>query len=235
MNPLQHVVRARAARVAFLFSLLLAMAAFTPRAFAREGFYLGAGLAHGTSTGDFNGTTSFVDSTGNQTIVAGKPGDTDGLNVMFGYGFNPYIGIELDLLSMGGIGSADVAGFPGKSTDGLGIQFLAARGTLPVTDHLDLFARLGLAGASYWFSSFRTINFGTVGTQPGGVTYYGSGLGAGIGAEYFIKNVGIGLGATQYGLTFDQTGTSGISALPNRLRETVDVVDLTVAYHFPPL
>ena len=220
--------------VATIAALVLTACA-VPRVFAREGLFVGAGLVHSTSQGDFNGTTTFTDTGNTQTIVAGKPGDMGGLNLAIGYGFNPYIGIELDLMSMGGIGSANAAGFPGKSSDSLGLDLLGARFTVPATQSLDLYAKLGLAGAAYRFRSYRNSNLGSVGTQPGGVSYYGDGIGAGVGAEYFIRNLGLGLGWTQYNLTFDQSSASGISALPKKLHEEVDTVDFLVSYHFPHL
>jgi len=199
---------------------------------AREGFFLGGGLANENATGDFKGNAALASVDGTEVIVPGKPGAGNGLELMLGYGFNRYIGIEFDLADTGNIASAHVPGFPSKSSSDVSTNMIGARLTLPVSHAWDLFARLGLAQATMEFDSYAQDNFGTFGTVSHGVAFYGYGYAAGVGAEYFIHRWGIGAGYTLYQIAFTQSSADGISALPRTLKENLGQADLTVAYHF---
>ncbi|HUJ73722.1 MAG TPA: outer membrane beta-barrel protein [bacterium] len=216
----------------FPMLLLVALALGAQPALARQGFFAGGGVASQDFSGDFKGDSSLTSVDGTQVIVPGKPDTSNGLEFMLGYGFNRFFGLEFDLALTGNFAHADVAGFPSKSSSSVSTDMLGVRLTLPATDRWDVFARLGLAGATMSFRSFAHANLGTLGTVPRSVAFSGYGTAGGLGVEYFFGHLGIGLGYTQYQIGFDRSSATGISALPSTLNETINQADVTAAYHF---
>ena len=220
-----------------LWAALLALLAGAPEvAEARQGFFLGVGLAQQSAKGDLDGSHVVTNSAGTEALSDGSLDSGGGIALDIGYGFNNYIGVELMLAATSNTSSAP--GLP-DTTAAVGSDLLGLRLTLPVGSALDLLARVGVSGHAviYPDRAFQgTQSGGTFvasGPGKGNATFGGGGTAWGLGAEIFMGHVGLGLGWTEFTADINQASGGGISgSLPKTLHETFTVADLTVAYHF---
>ena len=83
---------------------------FSTSVFAKEGFYLGAGVPYNTTGGDFEGNTLLIGPS--DIIIQPKIDGGFGFGIMAGYGFNPAWALEFSSLA-----SSHDAEFIGASGD----------------------------------------------------------------------------------------------------------------------
>ena len=204
----------------------------------REGFYLGAGGASQSVSGDLDGTKSFSDSSGTVVILPGKPESGTGTAVEIGYGFNQNFALEYLFTSTSHSSTHSFIRGDNTSNATLTAALFGARVTLPVGESLEIFGRLGLGVYSAEFETFALS--GRV-VAPGvflissrtSTEFNGSGLGFGVGAEFFLGSLGIEAGATIHNADLDEaTGAGTGGTLPSALSTTITTVNLIIAYHF---
>jgi Outer membrane protein beta-barrel domain len=228
------MTRGRESISVLVLSLALAIG-WGSTAQAHQGWFVGGGFARVSAAGDLDGQSLFVSPDGTEAIVNGSLDPGLGFVIDGGYGFNPYIAFEAMVTeshhnATAGFGLSD-------STANVTNTLLGIRLTYPASEQLDLFARIGLAGSTvkytdYGFQGTTVGNIFTP-TNSGNATFTGGGTGIGIGAEYFVDHLGIGLGLTRYNISFDQaSGISFTGSLSPKLQENFTVLDLTFLYHF---
>jgi hypothetical protein len=201
-------------------------------AHARPGWFVGGGLARVTASGNLNSNAVFENADGTELIAAGGLQPGGGIVFDGGYGFNKYVAAEFMFVSSRHNATMPAV-FP-SSTATVTTDFLAVRGTYPLTDALEGFVRFGFSGHVVTYSNGSlTGNVSGVFTQSGPVTFGGSGIGLGVGAEYFIGHVGLGAGYTTYLARFNSaTGQTQSGGLSETIAETISVLDFTALYHF---
>ena len=201
---------------------------------ARQGFWIGGGLASLSANGDLDGTNGAGahDPITGTSVVAGKLSSGSGVNLDIGYGFNPYLGVELLIAQTRHTASTDPSLPIAKhdSTADVTTSFLGLRITIPAIENkLDAFFRIGLSGHTVKYGDY-TVDI--AGNQSE-ATFSGSGTGVGFGAEYFIGHVGVGAGYTLFSAKIDQASGDGVTGtLSSPLHENFGLTDITVAYHF---
>lgn len=220
-----------------LVLLVATVVAGRPEAEAREGFYLGAGFASVSASGDLDGNTGpLVETSGTQAIVLGKPGSGSGYDLEIGYGFGKHTGVEyLFVRSHHTVTSSKI--FPPLDTTAdIDMGLLAIRLTAPVSHGFEVFARLGLARstiryADYAFNGYVSgNNFIYNSTESYSIT--GSGSGYGAGAEFLGEHWGVELAYTVFEISFDQVTTSQSSgSLSSSQKEKFGVATASFVYH----
>ncbi|MCH7478621.1 MAG: outer membrane beta-barrel protein [SAR324 cluster bacterium] len=204
----------------------------------REGFYLGAGGASQSVSGDLDGTKNFSDSSGNVLILAGKPESGSGIAILIGFGFNENIAFEYLFTSTSHASTHSFIKGDNTSNATLTAALFGARVTLPVGESLEIFGRLGLGVYSAEFETFalsgRVVAPGVfLISSRSSAEFSGSGLGLGLGVEFFLGSLGIEAGATIHNADFDEaTGAGTGGTLPSALSTTITTANLIIAYHF---
>lgn len=202
---------------------------------AREGFYLGAGLASQNVTGDLDGEAVFLDAAGTKAALVGEIGQGSGLAWRIGYGFGENFALEAT-----GATSAHTAehdAYNDSSEANLSAVLLGARLNLPFSDSLEVFGRIGVGGYSVTYDTY-----GLTGITAGGVfyvlsetdvTFAGSGTGIGVGAELMLGQVGIELGVTQHQAQLDRISGLGVENDEiESLSLSITAIDVIVSYYF---
>lgn len=206
---------------------------------ALPGIWIGAGYASQSVGGDFNGTNDFLNSAQDELIVAGKVQDGSGLALDIGYGINPYLAAEGMLVSTRHTATSSVI-FPKLDTTAnvTGALF-GFRGTYPVADgKAELFARGMLSVYAIDFADYdlkgSVQGNQFVYTSTDRVTFNGTGLSAGLGAEALFGNLGVSAGYTYSSVNFTSASSGGGSSgtLSKTLNAPIGLVDVLVTYHF---
>ena len=149
-------------------------------AMAQQGFYVGGGV--GQSMTSFNGTDFSANAANNETLTLEK--NKTAYKIFGGYNVNQYFGVEGGFVDFGKP-AAKFSGNAGtdKVSEELSSWFVAAKGTLPLTEQFNLFGKLGV-----------TQNKAKVSSSAGGTSASDSRSGVlyGVGAEYNVtKQVGL--------------------------------------------
>ena len=223
----------------FLVLLLAALSigAFTTQ--AREGFYLGAGFASVSASGDLKGNTFVTNTAGTEAEILGSLSSGTGIALEVGYGFNRYIGIEYLGTGTRHTASTDKKVIPANDTAAtVGTALFGFRLTAPVAKSFELFARFGMASSTVMYDEYSVpgTTTGTVFTpsgKGGALTLSGAGSGYGAGFEILGEHLGFELAYTVYDVSFDRgKGVHSSGSLPKAIKETLSAGTAIVAYHF---
>lgn len=202
---------------------------------AREGFYLGAGLAHQSVSGGLDGDEAFGSGDGTVAILAGKPGAGSGFAFAIGYGFNPAIGIEYLFASTSHKASHSLVNFDSGMTLSTGL--IGIRISHSATDNVELTGRVGFTSGIATYDKY-TLHGNTVGstfvyTSTSEAKFTGSGFGFGIGLEYFFDKVGLSANFSLLNVDFDKGEGGGISGeLSKDLSATITQLGFIISYYF---
>lgn len=195
--------------------------------FAKEGFYLGAGIPYNTIGGDFKGDTFLVGPS--DIIIQPEIDGGFGFGIVAGYGFNNELSLELSYL----VSSHD-AEFIGESVDvkysvfniDLKYSFLTSQATQPYLLVGVGFPKLVVEDGSETrsFLPFRV----------GDAEYTGVGWNLGVGVDHYVTpNVSIGAGATYRIVKYDEAeGVVGSGEIGDSLKGNGFGLMLGAAYHF---
>jgi len=173
-------------------ALLLFSAAVTPTLAADQGGYVAVDIGRATLSGaDFGGNF------GNLTFP--NPGT---IHLDGGYHFDRNFGIEGGLVLNGDSTLNSLqGGVAATETLKTSAVYIAAVGTLPLSDQFDLFGKLGLSSIGVDYSSNA---FGSLTQSQGNIMY---GLGAQVNVS---RNIGIRLQYENFGKVDFPTGTFGL-------------------------
>lgn len=201
---------------------------------AREGFYLGAGLASQNAAGDLDGEAYGLSADGTKLALVGEIDGGSGLAWRIGYGFGENFALE----AMGAMTShtANHDLIDDSSDATLTTLLLGARLNLPTSDNLELFARIGAGGYSVSYDSYGLEGFLSGGTfwvtDDGEVTFSGSGTAIGVGAELMLDRIGVEVGLTSHQATLDEVSGVGSGSLDEDLSVTITTIDVIISYYF---
>jgi hypothetical protein len=204
-------------------------------AHAREGFYLGAGGATQSASGDLDGTHYFVSSNGSEAILAGKLNSGSGLALLVGYGFSPHVGIEYLAASTSHKATHSLVNLESDASltaglFGLRFNFVAAKS-------FEMFVRAGYGAGTVEYKDYAQqgslVGNTFVYTSTNKVTFTGAGTGYGLGMEWLGDKIGVSANYTVINVNFDQSsGSSSFGTLPKKLAETITQAALIATYYF---
>jgi len=200
---------------------------------AREGFYLGGGIANQSVSGDLDGSEAIISSSLTVAII---PGALDtGLSVLVGYGFTPALSVEYLFASTSHKASSALVSLDSDATLATGL--IGLRANLLVEDNLELFGRFGFSSGIATYADYALrgsiVGGGFAYTSTDSVTFTGSGVGYGVGAELLVDKVGFGASYTVLNVDFEDAAGGGVSGvLPSKLSSTITQLALTVTYNF---
>lgn len=208
---------------------LIALMAFDPsESQAREGLYLGFGLAQQDLGGDLTGNSTLQNADGSHEARLGAPDAGQGVSMAGGYGLTEIIAVEFHL----SITQHDAVFGPATQQEAeLTSAFFGVRLNLPVGDQLELFGKVGFGGYEL---VFEQANFLTGGNSPQDkVRLSGSGFGAGIGVAVRLGGFGVELGAVRQTVEFDTIESLNFPAeFSPALSVDVTTISLLLTFHF---
>lgn len=201
---------------------------------AREGWFLGAGLVHQSVSGDLDGKEAYLAGDGDVAILVGKVDPGTGFLVQGGYGFNDAVGIEIRMASSSHSASHD---FDIDSDATVSWFNVGPRFSYGVSENLELLGRVGLGSYTVSFDKYAlkgSLNGDAfVYTSQAAVDYTGTGYYLGVGAEYFINQVGLEFSYTYHSVELDEAEGGGVSgSLDDSLKATIGTLAFVVSYHF---
>ena len=216
-------------------ALLALLTALAGTATAREGFYLGGGLASQSVSGDLDGTQGILATSQTVVIIPGALDTGSGLALLVGYGFIPMLSVEYLFASTSHKASTNLVNLDSDATLAAGL--IGLRANLLVDDNLELFARLGVSSGIAEYKSYAlhgSMQSGTfVYNSTSSAKFTGAGIGYGVGAELFLAKVGFGASYSVLAVNFTQAEGGGASgALPSTLSSSITQLALTVTYSF---
>jgi hypothetical protein len=232
-----HSAMRGALRFLLLLPVTLSIGAVT--APAREGFYLGAGIASVTASGDLKGNHFITNTAGTEAEVLGSLSPGAGFALEIGYGFNKYLGVEY--LGTGTFHNATTnkSVIPVNDTRAtVGTALIGLRLTAPVAQRFELFARLGAASSSVLYDEYSVPGTaaGPAFTPSGkgsALSISGTGSGYGAGFEVLGEHLGFELSYNVLSIAFDQAkGSVTSGSLPKAQKEEFTVTVANVLYHF---
>jgi hypothetical protein len=197
---------------------------------ARQGGFIGVGLAGISASGDLDGNHVATDLT-TEVEVAGKLGSGGGLFLNGGYGANAYLGFEILFSASSHTATSNLGGpVPPSTTATVGLLLLGVRLTVPVSDNFDLFARLGIGSSVV---TYKDYSISLLGGANGNATFSGGATGYGLGMEFVGEHVGVEFGYTLFNASIDKaSGTHLNGTFSPAIKETFSVADLAITYHF---
>ena len=227
--------RLRYLSVAWVAVALLALSGFQPSAEAREGWYVGGGLADQSVSGGLDGNKDFTNGTGTVVILAGKPDAGTGFDVVVGFGINKILSVEGLVADTSHTASHSDVTF--KSKMDLLTTLIGVKAAYQPTDNIEIYGRAGIATATATYAKYALHGTTTSGTftftSTSEASFDGSGFGVGGGAEYMIDHVGLSANYSMLSVTFDQAhGGSTSGKLPHELSSTIGQFDFNVTYYF---
>ncbi len=197
---------------------------------AREGFFLGAGLASQSMSGDIDGDLGFCSEPTCSTPPVVVPGELDpggGLGFVIGYGFNENVAIEYLFLTTSH--DATHNALPGETQSAvLASGLLGARLGAPVGDSGEFFGRIGTGGYVLEYED-ATL---TGGATFSDATFTGSGIGIGVGYEVFFDHAGLEIGYTVHDVTFEELDAGGVTGTIDDVDVTIGALHVLLVYHF---
>jgi hypothetical protein len=202
---------------------------------ARDGFYLGAGLASQSASGDLDGEGYYINADGTKLALVGEIGSGTGLAWRIGYGFGENFAIEALSTTTSHTANHDIHDESSNAT--LSALLLGVRLNLPVSDNMELFGRIGYGGYAVVYDSYG-LTGGVSGStfvvlSDTDVTFSGSGTGIGVGAELMLDQVGVELGFTSHQATLKNiSGLGSDGSLDEGLSVNITAIDVIVSYYF---
>lgn len=227
-------------RLRYMFITLTAVALLlfggaTHHAEAREGWYVGGGLADQSVSGGLDGNKDFSNSAGTVVILAGKPDAGTGWDLVVGYGINKILSVEGLIADTSHTASHSAVTF--KSNMDLVTSLIGVKASYQPMDNLEVYGRAGLATATATYAKYALHGTTTSGTftfsSTSEASFDGSGFGAGGGVEYMIDHIGLSANYNLLSVKFDQAhGGSTSGKLPSELSSTISQFDFNVTYYF---
>ncbi len=226
-----------------LLLVLAAVSLCSVEAAARPGFYVGAGYAGVSASGDLDGTQILIGSTtteGTGVDILGKLGSGSGTVINIGYGFNRYIDLEyLSLNTYRHAATSDRLSPPLETTAKVETGIVALRFTVPVAESFEIFARYGAAASAITYADY-SVRGSVVGSQvtpnkTGSLILKGSrGSVVGAGFEIIGEHIGVQLAYNVINIYFDETDGSytDTGKLPVSQNETFTATTAAIFYHF---
>lgn len=193
-------------------------------AFARQGFYLGAGVPYNTVGGDFDGKSFLVGP--DDIIIQPEIDGGFGYGILAGYGFTPAWALELSYLAsshdaefLGGSGDVKYSAF---NID-LKYSLLTSQATQP-------YFRVGIGFPKLVVEDGSASFLG----QVGDAEYTGVGLNLGVGVDHYVTpHFSVGAGATYRIVEYDEAeGVVGSGKIDDNLDGDGFGLMLSAAYHF---
>ncbi len=218
--PVKHLLLWIAALAALL----------APRpAWAREGFYAGAGAqVNGKPSGDFDGVTTITDlSTGDRYLLGSL---SAGTGFLLQAGYNPWSFAGFEVF---GVRSRLPTGFDTGSNGFANLDFNLVGAHLAVYQERDLeiFVKMGIGTSDLHMPGSAFPAGSGVAT---GETFSGRASALGAGFQHFDRHFALGVGYTLYAATYDRVKADGGASygLTNHLNLTTGALEATLTYYF---
>lgn len=216
-------------RMGALLGLVLLVCAATAQ--AKEGFFLGAGLATASSSGDLNQPTAGILLDANTVALTGDLESGGGISLLIGYGFNDNIAIDYFISSTIHDAVYD------DGVDHLTFDTSVVLGTIGlrlggmVSDNSELYVRLGTGAAVV---TYTDNVYSTSSPYPIGDTELsGPASGGGVGWSYATTNWGVQVQLSRFSASFDTADTPiGSGSFIDEPTADFTVFDVTAVYHF---
>jgi hypothetical protein len=202
---------------------------------AREGLFVGAGVASQSPGGDLDGTRSYQDPNRTVALLAGTMGSGTGYVLAAGYGFGKRLGIEYEAALTNH--TASHAAIVDASPASLASGFLALRGSFPLGGNVAGFIRAGYGQYTAKFDRYALTGFGLKNvsgyTGAASVKFSGAGLGYGAGVEVESGKLGVNIAYTRHDAQLNHIEGGGMSGtLPTALSVPITALTALATYHF---